>query len=167
MLILAVDLSQRVGWALGDGSAAPSFGVWILPPPGDDLGVFGAAYENELIDLLEDRRPDRVVTAASLPPTAQTHALTMEAQVGLLMLTRCACYRHRVQHVVRPESTARKRVIGTGRPPRGEAKRMVVDWCHSKGWMVPDHNAGDAVVLWQYECWMQSPRGTRPLAKAA
>lgn len=163
VLILALDLSQNVGFAVGRiGDAAPRLGLWLLPPPGEDLGRFGASYENELIDVLEDQKPDRVVTAASLPPAAQTNALSMEAQIGLLMLTRCACYRHRIQHVVRAEATARKRVLGTGRFKAGEVKGVVMDWCARRGWAAPSHDAADAAVLWQFEslmCGAKAPGG--------
>lgn len=118
----------------------------------EGLRAFGAAFENALIDMLEDEKPDRVVTAASLPPTAQTHAMTMECQVGLLMLTRTACYRHRVQHVIRAETTARKHVLGRGTfRSSEEAKAAVMAWAVGRGWSPSSHDAADALVMWWNE----------------
>jgi hypothetical protein len=150
--VLGLDLSSHVGWAWGArGDRIPRTGVWDLPPPAVDIGRTFAAFENELLDRFTLEKPALVVMEAPLPPSGQTHPLTMRLQIGLAAVTACACYRWEIRLEERPASTVRAKVIGTGRFAKGQAKPIVFRWARDFGIPVADHNAADAAVLWLYE----------------
>jgi Holliday junction resolvasome RuvABC endonuclease subunit len=157
MMVLALDLSGMVGWCVGPvGALVPEFGAWPLPPwsSPDELGRTIASYENELLRAFDKYDPVRVaIEAPFLTSSAggKTNAHTMTQQIGLYTATLAAAYRWKVWPVQHASSTVRAKVIGRGRFAQGEAKEAVTAWCYRKGWQVPDHNAGDAAVLWQFE----------------
>lgn len=156
--ILFLDLSTNVGWAYGlPGQPSPLWGVWVLPQ-GPDLGRRFASYENQLLDAFDAYRPELVGMEAPLPASEQSQAYTAELLLGLAAITECACYRWEKRLVRRASSTLRAAVIGTGRFPRGEAKKWVLAWCKGRGWNITDHNASDAAVGWAYEVGIRAAR---------
>ena len=148
-MVLALDLSSKVGWAVGRMcEERPINGVWVLPGP-SDLGRTFASFENQLLDVFAVHQPAVVVLEAAIPGGGggTTHTVA-EQQIGLAAMARASCYRHDVKLVTQAASTMRKAVLGTGRFPTGEAKKTIMAWLSSQGVKVADHNAGDATVAW-------------------
>lgn len=158
--IFTLDLSTTVGWAYGHpGDERPMCGTWLLPT--GDLGRMFASLENELDDALIFHRPRLILIEAPLPPTATSNATTWHHQIGEDACVRATAYRHSVEVRDQAVSTVRKEVLGTGRFPGGDAKAAVLAHCARRGWPVPDHNAADACVLWEFACrnvpaWMRA-----------
>jgi hypothetical protein len=154
--ILALDLSSITGWARGIAEAnAPSFGTWHLPVH-LGWGAAFAAFENELDDAIEGWAVDEVVMEAPLAEAMKAvgegfrNEQAAYQQFALAGLTEATCYRHAVPCSSAHVGTVRKHVLGNGRIPKDRAKAEVLRYCKFRGWDVPDHNAGDACVLWTY-----------------
>ena len=157
--VLTLDLSSRVGWAYGHpGDSKPLCGVWILAK--GELGKLLASYENELEDAILLHRPGLIVTEAPLPPTAISNAVVWRQQLSLAGCTEAAAWRHDILFREQAASTIRRELLGTARFPGGNAKQCVEEYCAAKGWDVPDHNAGDACLTWEYTC-RHMPAGRR------
>lgn len=61
---------------------------------------------------------------------------------------------------------ARKHLIGRGRIPKGEGKKLVHDRCRVLGWTVANNDESDACAIWSYGCAKANPRAahlTTPL----
>lgn len=151
--ILSLDLSTRCGWAYGTVACPkPVFSVWRLPAA-TEAGRQGAAYENELLDAIDQYHPKMVVFEAALPAGAQSHARTAELLIGLAMTTEIACYRHEI--LVRKEypQTVRSKVMGPGNgriTSKQKEAGVIVRWLNERGIEVEDHNAADAILQWMY-----------------
>ncbi len=149
--LLALDLSSKTGWAFGHiEDDRPRSGVWVLPGP-SDLGRTFAAFENQLLDAIDVHRPDVVVIEAAISGGGEDGGTTQsvtEQQIGLLAMARATCYRHDVRLATKATSSMRKEIIGTGRFPKGQAKKMVMLWLRKSGFVFADHNAADAIVAW-------------------
>jgi Holliday junction resolvasome RuvABC endonuclease subunit len=148
--VFALDLSSRTGWAFGHiEDDRPRSGVWVLPGL-SDLGRTYAAFENMLLDAIDVHRPDVVVVEAAIAGgrSGGTNQSVTEQQIGLLAHARSACYRHDIRLVTKAASSMRKEVIGTGRFPEGQAKKMIMRWLHERGFSFSDDNAADATVAW-------------------
>ena len=147
--ILTLDLSGVVGWAYGKPEdREPLCGAWELAK--GDLGRILASFDNELEDSIVMHRPVLIMAEAPLPPTAISRADVWRQQLGLAALAQTAAYRHDIRFREQAASTVRTAILGTSRFPKGEAKDFVMAYCREQRWSVPDHNAGDACILWDY-----------------
>lgn len=154
--ILALDLSSITGWCYGTAdSEMPLFGTWHLPVRLGWGAVF-ASLENELEDAIAEYRPAEVIQEAPLGAAMNATARgtrneeASRQQFGLAAAVEATCYRERVHCSDGNIGTVRKHVLGNGRIPKEQVKGVVLRYCAWRGWHVPDHNAGDACVLWQY-----------------
>jgi len=148
--VLALDLATAVGWAYGlPELREPMFGTWWLPK----IGGFGgrlASFENALIPFLEEHQPRVVVCEAPLPLPAQNDMRVCRQQLGLSAIAYKEAYRASAAAEEIDAITVRMAILGFARPRNGKIKEAVTAWCHSRGWRVPDHNAADACMIWEW-----------------
>jgi hypothetical protein len=117
------------------------------------------ALENELGDAIVAHRPRLVLTEAPLEKQ-QTAARLM---IGLANVVLMVCYRFDVRCREQSVNTMRRQILGTASfadrdPATGKringsmnAKRAVLAWCHSQGWLdVTDDNEADARLCWAF-----------------
>lgn len=151
--ILTLDLSRRTGWALGHPGEMPWSGVWALPAVGD-AGATGAALIERLDDMLALNKPRLIVCEAPLGIRAQTSNHTARLQFGLAYVVELCGHWSDVQVREEKVDDVRRAMMGRCRfgKEKNAAKDAVMAWCLAKGVVPPDHNAGDAVVLWFYAC---------------
>lgn len=163
---MALDLSTRVGWAYGHpGDRRPLCGAWILPATEpNDHGRKFASLENELEDTLIMYRPVLIMVEAPLPPTTRSNAATWAHQLGLAAMVASSAYRHDIRFRQQACSSVRLEILGTCRFPGGDAKDVVMAYCASQDWAAPNHDAGDACVLWEYACRHLPPATARRAA---
>lgn len=163
--ILSLDLASKSGWCYGpDGllySPAvveptmpnqPVWGVWQLPSP-TIAGRQAVAFENELLDAIDQYQPKLVVYEASLPAGAQSHARTAELLIGLGVVTDMACYRHEIDVRKEYPQTVRAKIMGPGNgriTSKQKNEGFIVRWLQARGYQVEDHNAADALLQWLY-----------------
>jgi hypothetical protein len=150
-LVLALDLSTRVGWACGRAGGEPDYGVLVLPKGISGHGAIGAALFDALMDLHDVQHFERVIMEAPLPPQSQTSANTARIQFGLAFAVETWCYRRELEvREARPDDW-RMAVLGRARFGGTEkAKAAAMAWCHAQGWAPSDDNAADALALWRY-----------------
>lgn len=147
--MIALDLSSQVGWAIGPIGGRPLLGTWVLPSIGGEGARF-ASFENELADAMAVHEPSILALEAPLPLPAQNNAQVARQQMGLRAVALSEAYRASAAAHEVDVYTVRRDVIGTGRFPAGKAKDAVMAFAKREGYDPPDHNAGDALILWLY-----------------
>jgi Holliday junction resolvasome RuvABC endonuclease subunit len=155
-LVCALDLSLRVGFAVGRDFEKPICGVWKLGEDTADLGRCFSCLAQSLEDAIAVHQPDLVIMESPLPPQAQTAMVSARLQFGLAAVTEMICFERGVPCEEERADVARKRVMGHGHPK----KDQIVDWCRSQGWSPPDHNAADSLVLLRYRHILSRTRVT-------
>lgn len=71
-----------------------------------------------------------------------------ELAFGYAAIVQAISHQHDLQCVSYPVATIRAHFLGTGRPPKGQGKRMVMERCRQLGWQCSDFNASDSAALW-------------------
>lgn len=140
------------GWCYGPpGTEVPEFGTIHMPLEGGE-GCRFAAFENELIGLLERHEPSHIYAESPLPLAAMNNRASAWQQLGLRAFVRSNGYRYSIPVGELSADLVRTEILGFARAPgRPDAiKAHVVLWCRRQGWRVPDHNAGDACLLWAW-----------------
>ena len=164
--ILALDLARITGWCYGlPWDDPPAFGTWHMPLQGGEGAKF-AAFENELIEAVEAFQPARILAESPLPLAAMNNRASAWQQLGMRAFVRSTAYRHSIPTGEISADMVRMELLGLSRVPGNPdgIKQHVVLWCRRKGWRVPDHNAGDACLLWE---WAASrARGTNRVQHA-
>lgn len=146
-MILALDLSSKVGWAVGREGKLSAQGTLFLPSPitwGDPL----IALIDWLADTVTVFDPKECWVEAPLPAQAQTNARTARMQLFLTAAVHIVCCRRELPVMEAHASTVRAAVVGSGRAK----KDAVMEWCRAQGHPYHDHNAADAIALWAYAC---------------
>jgi Holliday junction resolvasome RuvABC endonuclease subunit len=140
-----------VGWAYGGPiDIAPSFGCWRLPKIGGE-GARYAAFENELADAMDRFSPSRLVLEAPLSFQALlgvSTAVVMKQQYTLRGIAYAEAWRASVPISEVSSDIVRLAVLGQARFAKDKVKAEVVAHCRGLGLDVPDHNAGDACLVW-------------------
>jgi hypothetical protein len=150
-MILALDLSSHCGWAVGGPNGAPTFGVWELAKiENGDCGALIDSFYAALTNHVSFFKPSLIVYECDLSLHRQNPDTTALMQMGLVCATQHVGHCHGVKRLAQDAGTARKLVLGQYRFPKGTAKDYVLAWCGVMGYRTRDHNAGDALVLWNY-----------------
>jgi Holliday junction resolvasome RuvABC endonuclease subunit len=148
--ILALDLAGVVGVAYGLLTERnPAWGCWHLPRIGGE-GARYAAFENELSLTLTKLAPTAIVLESTLPLGAMNNYQAAAQAFTLRGFSRSEAWRHSIAISEIDSITVRTAVLGTGRFRRGEVKAEVLAWCRRRGWLIDDHNAGDALLVWEW-----------------
>lgn len=154
MRVLALDIATTTGWAVdrsGDGGPSPLTGTKRLAAGSADgarLGRAGLEFAKWLDGMI---RLHAVETVAIEAPAMGGRGIVMSAVtarmlIGLAFTAEVVAASADVPVWEAAVSTARKNLLGTGRPADG--KKAVVERCRLLGWQVKDHNAADAACLW-------------------
>ncbi|HEV7458883.1 MAG TPA: hypothetical protein VGN96_19075 [Roseococcus sp.] len=143
--VLALDLATRCGWALGEFGDRPTSGAVAL---GGEEVVHRMAALREFLDTQDKfRRLSAIIVEAAIAGEHKSSA-SADLLISLQATARLWAYDMQVPIVLVPSQTARKTMIGTGRFPKGEAKKHVAEWVESRGYRCPTHDAADAIVTW-------------------
>jgi Holliday junction resolvasome RuvABC endonuclease subunit len=164
--ILALDLAGIVGWAYGHlRDQAPRFGTWVLPHHGGE-GARYAAFENEMAAAMDQLRPSRVMLEAPLSFQALmgvSNFRVMAQQYTLRGIAYAEAWRASCPIGEVSADLVRRELLGRGHFAKDTVKREVLRWCLARGWRVPDHNAGDAAMVWQWLVTQLRSDGSGPL----
>jgi hypothetical protein len=163
MLVLALDIATRTGFALGRVGEQPAFGsIRFGKSSSDDNVIFGAALDWTSRFLEPQPRPDLLALEALLPPTAmggKTTAAVRDRLAGLHGVIRGVAS---LRGIARIEDYAvgsvRQHFIGDRKAKRDVAKRETMRRCLQLGWNSVDDNAADALATWSYCCSLIDPR---------
>jgi hypothetical protein len=166
--VLALDLSSFSGWAYGHlADRDPAFGTWRLPPEGGE-GARYAAFENELALAMDELAPSKLILEAPLSFAALLGVSNMRVmcqQYTLRGIAYAEGWRASIPVSEVSADIVRLEMLGQSRFAKDTVKREVVRYCRRRGWRVPDHNAGDACLVWAWHQgqMLASPRGAGPL----
>jgi len=167
MMIFALDLATKSGFAYGLPGAVPRSGSVILKKPNEGRAV---AFANLIAFLAAEwtiARPALVVKEAALAleafKTLGMSEANVRLQYGLHSIVEGMAVRFKVPIGLNPatgndptDSVVRKHFIGTGRVgTRDETKAAVVTRCQLLGLMPRDShddNRGDAIATWDWAC---------------
>lgn len=146
-LVLALDLSTHVGWALGRDFETPLCGVWTLGKMVTGLGRIASSLAGELEGTIQVHRPDALIFEAPLPQQKRDTQEIARLLIGLALVTEMICHEQGVPCTEEFPKTARQLVLGNG----NVSKDQIVNWCWSMGWSPADDNAADALLLLRYK----------------
>jgi hypothetical protein len=152
VIILALDLSSKTGWAVGAHTdARPSLGLWHLPSE-DGFGRQGARLGDALGDAIAVHAPDVVLAEVDVLLHRQNPDRTAYQQIGMSYFCEVVCFRRGVRFERRTARQARQAIIGRSHWGEGETKPAIIKWCNTidRNLKITDHNVADSYVLWRY-----------------
>jgi hypothetical protein len=162
MIVLALDVATRCGFALGRVGECPTFGsIRFGNRSTDDNVIFGAALDWCSRFLEPQPRPELLALEALLPPAAmggRTTSAVRDRLAGLHGVIRGVAS---LRGIARIEAYAvgsvRQHFIGDRTAKREVAKRETMRRCLQLGWNSLDDNAADALATWSYACSLIDP----------
>lgn len=177
MILLALDLATRLGFAVGDvdshvcatgleaaGRAPlpkPASGAVRIGPTGAPIGDFLVAYDRWLRETIQTTRPTHLVFEAPWvgPKTHQDTARKLMCLAGLTEMigTQAGIGWIRECRVNDP----RKHFTGRGSGPRAQMKALVMECCRARGWEVEGDDEADALALFDYAAHLLQQRQRR------
>jgi len=153
-LILAMDIATVTGWAYGRVGERPRSGAVRFGSGAQSYGKRMAMGMNWLHDFLTVNEVKYFVYEAPLATSlvsGKTNASTTMILFGLVGVVEAVANSHKIYSVKSAHlSTVRKHFIGTGNLPGALAKMKVRARCRTLGWEFDDHNAADALAVWDY-----------------
>lgn len=156
-MIIALDIATHVGIAVGEADESPR--SWSV-----DLGSkksHGHRFSQVLRltqKLLTDHSPSVLVAEAAIGgPKASAYL------IGLVACVEGVCVNRGVRFEGANLGSVRKHFLGkhfgvrdfpgmTKAAAKGAIKQMVVDRCNLLGWAPDDHDAADALAVWDWWC---------------
>lgn len=165
-MLLALDLASRSGWAAGDPAAhhcltplesanganpPPAFGAHQIAPVGTKTGPFLQRADKWFRHLYDAHRPTEVAAELVYSTGRKSNQATARKLFGLA--GHCEWFFCNRGVPVHWYSTGKIRAhfILKGAGKRAEAKKMVIDACHARGWAVDnDDDMADALALFSY-----------------
>lgn len=156
--ILALDLANKAGWALGlPGEAKPMCGSLKIANDDASMAKLFCNWRIYLRDFLSlNPEIGIVVFESPLLPFMKQGATSIQAirrLIGLAAVTEELLYsleRYDVREA--RVSDVRSHFIGSNRHKREQAKALTIQRCKQLGWTPQDDNAADALALWDYQC---------------
>jgi hypothetical protein len=163
MLVLALDIATRTGFALGRVGERPTFGsIRFGKSSSNDNVIFAGALDWTSRFLEPQPRPDLLALEALLPPDAmrgKTSKAVRDRLAGLHGIVRAvACLRDVGKIETYSVGDVRSHFIGDRKAKRDVAKRETMRRCLQLDWHVQDDNAADALATWSYCCSLIDPR---------
>lgn len=147
MIILALDLSSRTGWAVGHIQDGPQWGCFVLPKTGENLGPFLQAFDDWLDTRLHRNRPDLVAYEAPVfykPGTTQL--VTIRKLYSLASVTELVCHRHGIDVTEADNQQVKKFFTNHG----GKKGARMILAARDRGFVTSDDNEADALGIWLY-----------------
>lgn len=150
MIVLALDLARRTGWAAGKPCGPVSYGHWIIKDDRDERRFL--EMTRLVTRLLDEKGATMLVCEAPFVGAGQ-RANTLMPLFGFRAAAYIAAANKgiRVADMVTP-ATVRKHFIGHGGLARAKAKKAVIEKCQWRGWATRDEDEADALALWDYQC---------------
>jgi Holliday junction resolvasome RuvABC endonuclease subunit len=142
--LVTLDLATCLGFT--DGPAASrtfTFGSFALPKTGNDLGSFGAAFHDWLVDLLDQAdKPELLVFESPILPK-MTNIQTVRKLYGLAFLTELICKTRQIECAEENLMTVKKHFVGAGWATKTDMEAEAI----RRGYAVTDDHQADAIGL--------------------
>ena len=163
--VLFLDISSRVGWCFGcPGDPMPKWGVWLIPIS-EGFGKAFIAFENVLLDFIDEFQPGRIAVERPIPQRGN-NVVTAELTYGLHAIVALHCYRHDLALTRPAVGTIRAKVCGRSKRTDmekaakiGVKDAIVLPWIKSMGWgEITSADARDAAAGWAFETGLRAKR---------
>ena len=161
ILIAAFDIATQTGCADGRAGGKPRVWHWSMKDAGTRpaklarLRYYCDRYFSETkVDALFYERGLGIAAAMEIGMSDDTMAL-LRGAIGVVE----SCAAHAKVPLIEAVGVqdARRALLGPGRIPRGEGKRLVRERCRILGWNPANDDEGDALCLWNFGCGRLSP----------
>jgi Holliday junction resolvasome RuvABC endonuclease subunit len=148
MKAMSLDISTKVGFAVGNAAAKPIFGTHPLPKPlhTDDFGSRFAAFDLWLADQLTVHAPDMLAFESPIPPRGtniDTMWGTIRLLIGLVSIAEMAASHAGIACIEVAVPTWKKGFTGSGRADKTD----VITKCMGLGFMVATDHEADAIGI--------------------
>lgn len=172
MRVLALDIAEKLGWAVGDAGAIPLSGSKLLIKKGDPVENGPGECFLFLQALIRQHKPDCVVREAWLDPVAQPSSAAIISQLLLHGAALAICSAYKLPMYAVAVGTWRTHFTGRAHVSKQEKdidrlanKRMVADRAKLLKYIPrdsePDFDQCDAIGIWD---WGSAHIGKRPSA---
>lgn len=161
LLIAAFDIATQTGAADGFANGKPRCWHWSLKAAGSrpaklaQLRYYCDRYFAETkVDALFYEKGLGIAAAMEIGMSDDTMAL-LRGAIGVVEA--CAAHANipRIEAVGVQE--ARRYLLGAGRIPRGEGKKLVRERVRMMGWAAANDDEADACAIWAFGCGQVSP----------
>jgi Holliday junction resolvasome RuvABC endonuclease subunit len=148
MIVMALDISTKIGFAVGTPAAKPAFGTYPLPKPSDpdDFGSRFAALDKWLGDQITIHRPALLAFEAPIPPRGDNMTSnwpTIRLLIGLVSVAEMGAAHAGIPCEEVAVPTWKKGFTGTGRADKAD----VITKCMSLGFRVATDHEADAIGI--------------------
>jgi hypothetical protein len=143
--VLALDLATTTGFAAGPLDGRPRYG---------SVTLHGREHVHRRMSLRKWRKEQETVhgyfTAVVIEGLIKHHSSEAAKLLAIQTVGDIELWAQdeQIPFLTVPAATARKKAIGRGTFPKGEAKDRAMDWCREQGFSPRTDDAGDALVLW-------------------
>lgn len=148
MIVMALDISTKVGLAVGGATAKPIFTTYQLPKPSDpdDFGSRYDALDLYLGDQITVNKPDLIAFEAPIPPRGQNIEATwptIRLLIGLVAVAEMAAAHAGIDSFEVAVPTWKKSFTGSGRADKAD----VIAKCMRLGFRVATDHEADAIGI--------------------
>lgn len=148
MNVLALDIATVTGWAWGGERSKPIAGIWRLPGLDDKNRArsMGGIYSSVMVTVRENKIDGVCIEH---PGAGRNSAHTQLSLTMLIGAAQAGAVNAGATILAMPHPNSwRKQVLGKGNPKN--PKLAAMDYCRLHGWQVEDHNAAEAICIWQW-----------------
>lgn len=158
MIVLALDVATRTGWAAGRICSTPVWGTQQFGR-GKSNGDVLYAYRIWLLEKIDEVQPELICFESPFMPTVDSqfaqegarNALTVRRLFGFAGITEATCVERHIRcYEARPSEIIHHFIGGRVPKKREEKKAAAVAMCKRLGFDVADDDEADAVALWCY-----------------
>ena len=144
-MLLALDLSSFVGYAVGRTNDRPAFGTYKVKGIAKDLGPFCVNFNTWLrADMIARYRPDRIVFESPVVTFFKTTKATSRMLMGLCWHVEFVC----AELGIECREGAVRDIKGFWASNRNAKKPDMIQAALNYGFAVSDDNQADALGLW-------------------
>ena len=167
-IVLALDLALITGFAIGPSDGTPRSGSIKIGGEGMHTGDRGCAFQRFMLDLIKVERPDLIAYEAPLSAKrGNTNADSTLVLFGLAWQTPTIATAKGIPFMPCHLGQVRAYFLGHGRPVKSDdVEKAVKRACLTRGWAPKDHNAADALAVWEYAVATRWPKDAKRFALA-
>jgi hypothetical protein len=162
MMVLALDQAPRhTGFCYGESSLelTPTWGVIDFPSYGENDVLLLRDVRKWLNGLVDRVQPKVIYCEQIVISTQHIHLPTTYEQFAVVAAITAVCADRDIDLFQVDIATWRKRGLGRGNRPKDVAtgetkwlKEAALKACLDMGWLVDNHNAAEAALIWDYGC---------------
>ncbi len=161
-LIVGMDIATTTGVAYGSAIGKPSMRTWDLRKGGKSrphrlalLAEFCFDFFGSFnVDMLFYEQGLSLAAGMEIGMKEETFAM-LRGAIGVVEAVAAKCKIPIIKAV--SVQDARRHLLGAGRIPKGEGKKLVFDRCRALRWPVTNEDESDAAAIWSLGCGEANP----------